>query len=34
VYGDKDGAVTVTLVGDSHTTHWFPAVEQLAKHRG
>jgi peptidoglycan/LPS O-acetylase OafA/YrhL len=34
VYGDKDGAVTVALVGDSHAAHWFPAIELLARQRG
>ncbi len=34
VYGDKDGSVTVALVGDSHAAHWFPALERIAKARG
>ncbi len=34
VYGDKNGTVTVALVGDSHAAHWFPAVELLARQRG
>ena len=34
VYGDRDGAITVALVGDSHAAHWFPAVEAIAKARG
>ncbi len=34
VYGDRNGAVTVALVGDSHATNWFPALEVLAKQRG
>lgn len=33
VYGDKNGAFTVALVGDSHAAHWFPAVERIAKAR-
>lgn len=33
-YGDKDGTVTVALVGDSHAAHWFPAIELLARQRG
>jgi peptidoglycan/LPS O-acetylase OafA/YrhL len=33
VYGDKDGLLTVALVGDSHAMHWFPAFERLAKLR-
>ncbi len=34
VYGDKDGSVTVALVGDSHAAQWFPALEPLARQRG
>ncbi len=34
VYGDRDGAITVALVGDSHAAHWFPALEVVAKERG
>ena len=34
VYGDKNGPVTVALVGDSHAAHWFPALELIAKARG
>jgi peptidoglycan/LPS O-acetylase OafA/YrhL len=34
IYGDKDAAFTVALVGDSHAAQWFPAVERLAKHEG
>jgi len=34
VYGVKDGAFTIALVGDSHAAHWFPAIERLAKHEG
>ncbi len=34
VYGIKDGAFTVALVGDSHAAAWFPALERLAKHEG
>jgi len=33
-YGDPDGAVTVALVGDSHASHWFPALEIVAQRRG
>lgn len=33
VYGDPDGAVTVALVGDSHASHWFPALEIIAQQR-
>lgn len=31
IYGDKSGAFTVALVGDSHASHMFPALEQVAK---
>jgi peptidoglycan/LPS O-acetylase OafA/YrhL len=34
VYGNRDGAFTVALVGDSHAAHWFPAVEAIAKSHG
>ena len=34
VYGNRDGEITVALVGDSHAAHWFPAVEAIAKSRG
>jgi len=34
VYGDPDGSVTVALVGDSHASNWFPALERLATQRG
>ena len=34
VYGQKDGTVSVALVGDSHAEHWFPALERLALERG
>ena len=34
VYGDRDGKLTVALVGDSHAAHWFPAMEALARKRG
>lgn len=32
--GDPSGAKTVMLIGGSHTAHWFPAIEALAKERG
>ncbi len=34
VYGDPNGTITVALVGDSHASQWFPALERiaLAKH--
>ena len=34
VYGDRNGDVTVALVGDSHAAHWFPALEVVARQRG
>ena len=34
VYGDRNGAITVALVGDSHAAHWFPALNVIAKERG
>jgi peptidoglycan/LPS O-acetylase OafA/YrhL len=34
VYGNRDGAVTIALVGDSHAAHWFPAVEAIANAHG
>lgn len=34
VYGERNGAFTVALIGDSHAAHWFPALERLAKHEG
>lgn len=34
VYGVKDSATTIALVGDSHASHWFPAIEAIALERG
>jgi peptidoglycan/LPS O-acetylase OafA/YrhL len=34
IYGDRDGAITVALVGDSHAAHWFPALDVVAEQRG
>jgi hypothetical protein len=34
VYGNRAGAFTMALVGDSHAAHWFPAVEAIAKAHG
>lgn len=34
VYGDSGSGTVVVLVGDSHATMWFPAVERLALERG
>lgn len=33
VYGDKKSRVVVALVGDSHASHLFPAIERIAKAR-
>ena len=33
VYGDRHGAFTAALVGDSHAMNWFPAFERLAGRR-
>ena len=32
--GAKDGSLTVALVGDSHATHWYRAMEETAKEQG
>ncbi|MGL3807482.1 acyltransferase family protein [Paeniglutamicibacter sp. R2-26] len=32
--GTPDGTLTVALVGDSHATHWFKALEATARERG
>jgi len=34
VFGDREGATTVALIGDSHAQHWFPAMDRLARERG
>jgi peptidoglycan/LPS O-acetylase OafA/YrhL len=34
IYGDRDGPITVALVGDSHAAHWFPALDVVAKQHG
>lgn len=34
VYGVKGSAITIALVGDSHASHWFPAIEAIALERG
>ncbi len=34
VYGNPEGTFTVALVGDSHASMWFPAVEAVAKRHG
>ncbi len=33
-YGVKGAAITIALVGDSHASHWFPAIEAIALERG
>ena len=33
VYGDKSSTVLVALVGDSHASHLFPAIERIARAR-
>jgi peptidoglycan/LPS O-acetylase OafA/YrhL len=32
--GDTNGSITMALVGDSHATHWKPALDAIAKKRG
>ncbi len=34
VYGARNGEVTVALIGDSHASHWFPALNVLANLNG
>ena len=34
VYGVKGSAITIALVGDSHASLWFPAIEAIALERG
>jgi peptidoglycan/LPS O-acetylase OafA/YrhL len=34
VYGVKGATITIALVGDSHASHWFPAIEAIALERG
>lgn len=33
-YGVPGSAITIALVGDSHASHWFPAIEVIALERG
>jgi peptidoglycan/LPS O-acetylase OafA/YrhL len=33
-FGDPNGTFTVALVGDSHASHWFPAIEAIANAHG
>jgi hypothetical protein len=34
VYGERSGTTTVVLIGDSHASHWFPAINVLARRHG
>jgi peptidoglycan/LPS O-acetylase OafA/YrhL len=34
VYGDRGGGTTLALVGDSHASQWFPALERIAVDEG
>ena len=34
VYGDKQGAKSAVLFGDSHAAQWFPAIDNWAKSKG
>jgi peptidoglycan/LPS O-acetylase OafA/YrhL len=34
VFGDAAAKFTVAIAGDSHASHWFPALEAIAKHNG
>jgi peptidoglycan/LPS O-acetylase OafA/YrhL len=34
VFGDRDSATTVVLLGDSHAAQWFPALNRIAKEQG
>ena len=33
-FGDPRSGFTVALVGDSHASHWFPALQRVANERG
>lgn len=33
-YGVKGSTITIALLGDSHASHWFPAIEAIALERG
>jgi peptidoglycan/LPS O-acetylase OafA/YrhL len=33
-FGDPNATFTVALVGDSHASHWFPAIERIANANG
>lgn len=34
VYGDPQGKVTIAAIGNSHITHWLPALDPAGKERG
>ncbi|ROP26709.1 acyltransferase family protein [Pseudokineococcus lusitanus] len=34
VFGDPEGEETVALIGDSHSIHWLPAFDEMARERG
>lgn len=34
IYGDPHGRLTIAAVGNSHITHWLPALDLVAKERG
>jgi peptidoglycan/LPS O-acetylase OafA/YrhL len=34
VFGDKSGKRVMVLLGDSHASHWFPALNKVAKAHG
>lgn len=34
IYGNESAAETVVMMGDSHTTHWVPPMNDIAKRRG
>ncbi len=34
VFGDPDGAKTMVLIGGSHSLHWFPALDPVARDHG
>jgi hypothetical protein len=34
IFGDRNGAVTMVLVGDSHASHWVPALDVAGRERG
>ncbi len=34
MYGNRTGASTIVLVGDSHAAQWFPALQRIAERHG